>query len=181
VVRGQGVVLAGIFGSVLSSRQVEFKRRTTYSTNYPSTSIHTPYYTPIMSREDLKKQIRALDHELELSTLINKGAIQEGRELKARVAELELENKAFRNTERRLTQTEERLEESEDAIKEKEAQITRLKDAVNDLKGSLRNALKERDEWSNRWGRAADFFAKEEEDIADTAMDRATDAFTTVS
>jgi DNA repair exonuclease SbcCD ATPase subunit len=117
-----------------------------------------------MSREDLKKQIRALDHELELSTLINKGAIQEGRELKARVAELELENKAFRNTERRLTQTEERLE-----------------DAVNDLKGSLRNALKERDEWSNRWGRAADFFAKEEEDIADTAMDRATDAFTTVS
>jgi ABC-type transporter Mla subunit MlaD len=134
-----------------------------------------------MSREDLKKQIRALDHELELSTLINKGAIQEGRELKARVAELELENKAFRNTERRLTQTEERLEESEDAIKEKEAQITRLKDAVNDLKGSLRNALKERDEWSNRWARAADFFAKEEEDIADTAMDRATEAFTTVS
>lgn len=134
-----------------------------------------------MSREDLKKQIRALDHELELSTLINKGAIQEGRELKARVAELELENKAFRNTERRLTQTEERLEESEDAIKEKEAQITRLKDAVNELKGSLRNALKERDEWSNRWGRAADFFAKEEEDIADSAMDRATEAYPTVS
>lgn len=163
-----------------SGRRVK-SRQTIYSTNYPpSTSILTRYHIPIMSREDLKKQIRALDHELELSTLINKGAIQEGRELKARVAELELENKAFRNTERRLTQTEERLEESEDAIKEKEAQITRLKDAVNDLKGSLRNALKERDEWSNRWGRAADFFAKEEEDIADTAMDRATDAFTTV-
>lgn len=134
-----------------------------------------------MSREDLKNRIRELDNELELSTLINKGAIQEGRELKARVAELEQENGALRHTERRLTQTEERLEETEDIIKEKEAQILRLKEAVNEMKTSLRNAVKERDEWTNRWSRAADFFAKEEEDIADTAMDRATEAFTTVS
>jgi chromosome segregation ATPase len=136
---------------------------------------------PSTSREDLKKQIRALDHELELTTFINKGAISEVRELKTRVAELEQENAAFRNTERRLTQTEERLEESEEAIKEKEDQISRLKEAVNGLKSSLRDAVRERDEWSNRWGRAADFFAKEEEDIADTAMDQATVAFNTVS
>jgi len=80
-----------------------------------------------------------------------------------------------------LTETEERLEESEEAFREKEGQVERLKEAVNSLKNSLRNAVKERDEWAYRWGRAADFFAKEEEGIADTAIDQATEALTNVS
>lgn len=115
-----------------------------------------------MSREDLKTHIRSLTHELQLSTYINKGAIQEGQELKARVAELERENAALRGTERRLTETEEKLEECQEMVKEKEGQIKRLKDATVGLKKALKQASRERDEWSSTWGQMRQFMDAED-------------------
>jgi chromosome segregation ATPase len=129
-----------------------------------------------MSREDLKTHIRDLTHELQLSTYINKGAIQEGQELKARLAELERENAALRTTERRLTETEEKLEECQQMVREKEGQIKRLKDATSGLKNALKEASRQRDDWSRTWEQMRQFM-----DAKDAAMARSESPDTTGS
>jgi hypothetical protein len=82
-----------------------------------------------------------------------------------------------------LTDTEERLEECEQVVKEKESQIRRLKEAVNGLKSSMRDAISERDKWSRRWSRVVELVDKEEEDIADSIVSESTNqaSFASVS
>ena len=133
-----------------------------------------------MSKDDLKRQIRALANELQLSTYINKGAISESSDLKVRVADLERQNTALRAAESRLTATEEKLEDREEEIQEKEAQIKRLREAVCGLRESLRNMTRQRDTWTRRWDRMVDMIKKEEADLEESDTEPATD-FPTMS
>jgi septal ring factor EnvC (AmiA/AmiB activator) len=133
-----------------------------------------------MSKDDLKKQVRVLAHELQLSTYINKGAISESTDLKVRVAELERQNTALRAAETRLTATEEKLEEQEEEIKEKEAQIKRLKESLCGMRESLRNMTRQRDTWTHRWDRMKNMIKKEDAELEESDTEPPTD-FPTVS
>lgn len=93
-----------------------------------------------MSRKDLERQVHDLSEELELSTLINKGAISENRELKTQITELRAENTVLRTAEDRLAQTESDLEQLQKVCKEQESRINRLERASGDLQRKLKDS-----------------------------------------
>lgn len=107
-----------------------------------------------MSRKnDLHNQISSLNNELELSTLLNKGALQDNKELKLRVLELERENTALRVAESKLARTEDRLEEVERLIKEKDQELRRVISELQEEKNARWKVESEELGWKERWER----------------------------
>lgn len=93
--------------------------------------------------------LSALRHELELSTFLNKGLLQNSSELKVRITELERENKVLRRAESKLAEVEDQLDAAQRRVAQLEAEVEdrdkEMDERAAEVEEKIRDALSARE------------------------------------
>ncbi|KAK1922144.1 hypothetical protein DB88DRAFT_497334 [Papiliotrema laurentii] len=100
---------------------------------------------------DMQDALAKAQHELELSTFLNKGILQSNAEYKLRIAELEKQNILLRAAEKRLSSTEDALETCEQRLKTAEMERNAAVREARRIAERVAGLEQERDGWKARF------------------------------
>lgn len=121
----------------------------THRISNPRTPLEPLHMKPRAS--DMQDALAKAQHELELSTFLNKGILQSNAEYKLRIAELEKQNILLRAAEKRLSSTEDALETCEQRLKTAEMERNAAVKEARRIAERVAGLEQERDGWKARF------------------------------